>query len=137
MKPYLLVPIIMFGVASSALSQDKGHCPSPADIPKAARAKSTPTPVQTPPVSDPKYAGTVSLRLVISDKGYVCSVQLVRGFDKTAEAKAIQAARTWRFNPSHLKKTGQPVAVEMMVDIAFRRNENGEVILAQPSQRAK
>lgn len=137
MKPCFLVPIILFGVTLFAVAEDKGRCPSPADIPKAARAKSTPTPEQTPPTSDPKYAGTVSLRLVISDKGYVCSVQLVRGFDKTADAKAIQTARNWRFTPSHLKKTGEPVAVEMMVEIAFRRNENGELVLEAPSQPAK
>jgi TonB family protein len=130
MKRCFLLPIVLFGVALSAVAEDKGRCPSPADIPKAASAKSAPTPEQTPPASDPKYAGTVSLRLVISDKGYVCSVQLVRGFDKTADAKAIQTARNWRFTPSHLKKTVQPVSVEMLVEVAFRRNANGHLVLA-------
>jgi len=136
MKPCLLVPITLLCAALCAIAEDKGRCPPPADIPKAARAKSAPTPEQPPPTSDPKYAGTVSLFLVISDKGYVCSVQLIRGFEKTADAKAMQAARTWRFTPSHLKKNGQAVAVEMMVDVAFRRTENGELVPAA-SQPAK
>jgi hypothetical protein len=129
MERFFVLLLISLSISSYA-GKDKGHCPSPADLPKVARAKSAPTPEQTPPTSDPKYAGTVSLFLVISDKGYVCSVQLVRGFDKTADKKAIQIARNWRFTPSYLKKTGQPVAVEMLVEVAFRRNENGELVLA-------
>jgi hypothetical protein len=126
----LFVLLLISLSVSSYAGEDKGHCPSPGDLPKVARAKSAPAPEQAPPTSDPKYAGTVSLFLVISDKGYVCSVQLVRGFDKTADTKAIQIARNWRFTPSYLKKTGQPVAVEMLVEVAFRRNENGELVLA-------
>lgn len=137
MKPYLLVPIILPCVLLCAVAEDKGMCPSPADIPKAARAKSAPTPEQTPQASDPRYAGTVSLFLVISDKGYVCSVHLVRGFDKTADAKAIQAVRKWRFTPSYLKKTGKPVAVEMLVEVAVMRKENGELVPESPNKSVK
>jgi TonB family protein len=134
MKPCLLVSIILLCAALCAIAEDKGRCPPPGDIPKAARAKSASTPEQTPPTSDPKYAGTVSLYLVISDKGYVCSVQLIRGFDKTADTKAMQAVRMWRFDPS--RKNGHPVAVEMIVEVAFRRSENGELVQA-PSNPAK
>lgn len=123
-------------MALCAVAEDKGRCPSPADAAKAARAKPTPIPEQTPPTSDPKYAGVVSLRLVISDKGYVCSVQLVRGFDKTADAKAIQIARNRRFTPGHLKN-GTPVAVDMLVEVAFIRKENGELIPESPGKPVK
>jgi TonB family protein len=72
---------------------------------------------------------------VISDKGYVCSVQLIRGFNKAADAKAMHAVRTWRFDPS--RKNGHPVAVEIIVEVAFRRNANGELILEPPNKSAK
>jgi TonB family protein len=135
MKCFFALLLISLSMSLCAAGEDKGHCPSAADIPKTARAKSTPTPEQITPTAETKYAGTVSLQLVISDKGYVCSVQLVRGFDKTADAKAMQAARTWRFDPSG--KNGHPVAVEMIVEVAFRRNSNGELILEPPNKSAK
>jgi TonB family protein len=127
MKRCFVLPIILLCVALCAAGEDKGHCPSPADIPKAARAERIP-PKQTAPTAYATVAGIVYLQIVISDKGYVCSVQLVRGFDKTADAKAIQGARKWRFDPA--RKNGHPVIVEMIVEVAFRRNANGELVLA-------
>jgi TonB family protein len=67
-----------------------------------------------------------SLFLTISDKGYVCSAQLVQGFDKEADQRALEATRKWRFNPS--TKDGHPVMVEMRVEVGFWRNANGELI---------
>ncbi|MGB9119747.1 MAG: TonB family protein [Candidatus Angelobacter sp.] len=131
-----LLLIILLSMSVCATSEDKGHCPSPADIPKAGRAGRIP-PKQTAPTADATIAGIVYLQIVVSDTGYICNVQLIRGFDKTADAKAMQAARTWRFTPSHLKKSGQPVAVEMRVEVAFRRNANGELVLAAPGNPAK
>jgi len=132
MKRCLLLPIISLGIVLYAVSEDKGRCPSAADIPKAGRAERI-QPKQLASAADATVAGIVYLQIVVSDKGYVCSVQLIRGFDKTADAKAMQAARTLRFTPSHLKKSGQPVAVEMRVEVAFQRNANGELVLAAPS----
>lgn len=92
-------------------------------------------PNQPPPEGDAKFAGSVSLLVVISNKGYVCSVQLIRGFDKEADKRAMQGARQWRFDPA--KKDGRPVAVEMRVELSFWRNANGELISAPPAKPTK
>ena len=118
-----------------AASDGKGFCPTPSPISKADRAKPAPTPNQTPPEVDAKFAGTVSLQIIINNKGYVCSAQVIRGFDKEAEVKATQAVRQWRFDPS--KKDGHTVAVEMRVELGFWRKANGELILASSSKSLK
>jgi TonB family protein len=109
-----------------AASDDKGPCPSPPSISKELRAQPAPTPNGPPPEADAKFAGTVSLLLVINTKGYVCSVQLIRGFDKEADKRAIQGSRHWRFHPS--PKNGSPVTVEMRVEVGFWRKANGELV---------
>lgn len=128
---FSLVVLLLLNPALFASRDDKGHCPPPHSISKEARAIPAPTPNQPPPEADAKF-GSVSLLLVISDKGYVCSVQLIRGFDKEADTRAMQGARQWRFDPS--KKDGHPVAVEMRIEVGFWRKANGELILAAHSK---
>jgi hypothetical protein len=45
---------------------------------------------------------------VISDKSYVCSVQLIQGFDKDGDSKAMQAVRQWHLEAA--RKDGRPVS---------------------------
>jgi hypothetical protein len=72
------------------------------DIERAWGA-TAPTPNGPPPEADAKFA-SVSLLIVISNRGYVCSAQVIRGFDKETDARAMQEVRHWRFHPS-TKKT--------------------------------
>ena len=53
-------------------------------------------------------------------------MQLIRGFDKEADKRAMQGVRRWRFDPS--KKDGRPVAVEMRIEVGFWRKANGELL---------
>jgi hypothetical protein len=133
MNRFFLFAAVLLGIALYAAGEDKGRCPSAAGIPKA-RAGRIPPPKEIAATADATYAGTVFLQLVISDKGYVCSVQLIRGFDKAADAKAIQDARKWHFDPS--RKNGHAVIVEMMIEVAFMRKANGELVAA-PSKSAQ
>jgi TonB family protein len=134
-KGCLFLLLFLLSSTFCVARDDKGLCPPPPPISKAARAELPSTPNQPPPEADAKFAGTVSLLLVISDKGYVCSAQLIRGFDKEADTRAVQGVRQWRFDPS--KKDGHPVAVEMRVEIGFWRKTNGELISASPSKSAQ
>ena len=88
-------------------------------------------PTQPPPTPDAKYAGTVVLYVIVSTTGYVCNVQLIQGFDKTADERAMRAAREWHFDPATTKK-GTPVSVELVVSLGFWRNANGELVQSQP-----
>jgi TonB family protein len=129
---FSLLVILLLSSALFGAGDDKGRCPPPHSISKEARANLNPSPNQTPPEAGAKFAGTVFVLLTISDKGYVCSAQLVQGFDKEADQRALEATRKWRFNPS--TKDGHPVMVEMRVEVGFWRKGNGELISASPSK---
>jgi TonB family protein len=88
-----------------------------------------------PPSPDAKFAGTVSLQAVVSDKGYVCSVELIRGFDKTADKQAMGAVRRWHFEPAH--KDGHPVPVVVETQVSFWRNASGELVQGGLSRSPK
>ena len=68
---------------------------------------------------------------VISDKGYVCSVQLLQGLDKATDRKAIQAVRQWHLNAA--QKDGRPVPVVVDIRVDFWRNANGELVQSAPN----
>lgn len=125
-KRSLFLLLLLLSSTFCAARDDKGFCPAPSRISKEARADLNPTPNQIPPEAGAKFAGTVFLLLIISDKGYVCSAQVIQGFDKEADKRAVEGTRQWRFDPS--KKNGHPVAVEVRIEVSFWRNANGELI---------
>jgi TonB family protein len=107
-----------------ANAENKGFCPPTPPKPKLAATK-TSSP-QGSPSPDAQYAGTVTLMAVISDKGYVCDAQVVRGFDKEADKKAAaKAVREWHFQPA--QKDGRSVPVVVTVDVNYWRKD-GELI---------
>jgi hypothetical protein len=130
---FLVIVLVLSSVLFAA-GEDKGFCPPPSKISKELRAQPAPTPNGPPPEADAKFAG-VSLLIVISNKGYVCSAQVIRGFDKETGARAMQEVRHWRFHPS--TKNGNPVTVEMRVEVGFWRKANGELVSASSGKPAK
>jgi hypothetical protein len=110
--------------AIGALAENKGFCPaSRPPKPKEIPAKAPPTYGPDPTA---EFAGTVWLQIVINEKGYVCSVQVLRGFDKVADQRAVNSARQWHLNPARYK--GRAVVAVVMVDVNFWRRANGELI---------
>ena len=53
---------------------------------------------------------------VISDKGYVCDAQVIRGLDKETDKKAVKAVRQWHFEPAQKDKRAVPVVITLEVD---------------------
>ena len=47
-----------------------------------------------------KYAGTVTLLTVVSDKGYVYSTKVLRGMDKQLNKRAEETVRQWHLSPA-------------------------------------
>lgn len=114
----LLLLITIFAEAS-----DKGLCPSLPPI-----SSSVPRHTATPsPLPDKTYIGTVSLDILVSDTGYVCDARVVHGIDKKLNADAVRAAKRWKFEPG--RKNGRGVPVEMLTEIQFWRNKDGQVIM--------
>jgi TonB family protein len=63
------------------------------------------------------YGGTVTLMLVVSQKGVPTDIRVAEPLGHGLDAKAVEAVQSWRFAPS--KKDGEPVAVEIAVEIQF------------------
>jgi TonB family protein len=74
----------------------------------------------------------VLLMAVVSNTGYVCDAQIIRGLDKDTDKKAVQAVRSWRFQPG--QKDGHPVPTVITVQVTYRKD--GELVqpIITPSQ---
>ena len=85
----------------------------------------------SPPVAhrkvDPKYLptaveehveGTVRLFCTIGLDGNVSGIEIVQGADRRLEQSAIAALAKWEFYPA--TRNGQPIAVDLVVEIPFR-----------------
>jgi TonB family protein len=64
-----------------------------------------------------KYQGTVVLNIVIDKAGKISQIKLERALGMGLDENAIESVKRWRFTPA--TRNGQPVAVEMNVEIAF------------------
>jgi len=126
MRHGLFCLTLPLALALAAHADDRGLCPS---APPASDHATTPA---TPPASAPgkQYAGTVTLLAVISDKGYVCSVRVIRGMDKETDTRTQDRVAKWRFQPA--KKNGLGVAVVVTIDVNYWRLANGELVSDPP-----
>ncbi|HEY1525056.1 MAG TPA: energy transducer TonB [Candidatus Angelobacter sp.] len=64
-----------------------------------------------------KFQGEVTLQATISADGHARNLVVVRSLGMGLDEKALEAVRTWRFDPA--KKDGRPVAVQMNIIVNF------------------
>lgn len=85
---------------------------------------SAPRPIYSP---DPEYSeearkakfqGTVMLWMVVGPDGRPHDIRVAQSLGLGLDEKAIEAVRTWRFEPA--RKDGQPVSVQINVEVSFR-----------------
>jgi hypothetical protein len=124
LKPSL---VAVLAIGTVCCAQDKGFCPPSAPHNGAAPKKVAPPP---PPTPDKKYFGTVTLLTVISDKGYVCSTQVLRGINSEINKKTEETVRQWRLNPA--RKGGRTVPVTVYVDVNYWTTSTGEIVSDPP-----
>jgi TonB family protein len=84
----------------------------------APRAVYAPDPEYSEEARKAKWQGTVVLWVVIGPDGKPRDVRVQRSLGMGLDEKAIEAVRTWKFDPA--KKDGQPVAVQVNVEVNFR-----------------
>ncbi len=65
-----------------------------------------------------KYQGTVVLWLVVDANGRPEQIRVQRALGMGLDEKAIEAVKTWKFEPA--KKDGHPVPVMINVEVNFR-----------------
>jgi len=65
-----------------------------------------------------KYQGTCVLWLVVGPDGKPRDIKVARTLGLGLDEKAIEAVKTWKFEPA--MKDGKPVAVQINVEVSFR-----------------
>ena len=71
----------------------------------------------SPRARQAKFQGTMTLMLVVNREGVPTNIHLTTPLGCGLDAKAVQAVGGWRFKPA--EKDGQPVAVEIAVEVTF------------------
>jgi len=84
----------------------------------APRAIYKPDPEYSEEARKAKYQGTVILGMIVDANGRPRGLKVERGLGMGLDEKALEAVRTWKFEPA--EKDGKPVAVAISVEVAFR-----------------
>jgi TonB family protein len=84
----------------------------------APRAIYKPDPEYSEEARKAKYQGTVVLGLIVDAAGRPRGLKVERGLGMGLDEKALEAVRTWKFEPA--EKNGKPVAVAISVEVEFR-----------------
>jgi protein TonB len=68
-----------------------------------------------------KVQGSVWLKAIVNRDGTVGDVEVIRSLDSTfgLDQEAIKAAKQWLFRPSIRQATGEPVPVEITIELTF------------------
>jgi len=117
---------VIFAIALGAFAKDWGTCPmapppSASSNQKSACASSG---------SDKGKAAKVTLLVVISDTGYVCSARVLKGINKEIDKSTQKTVTKWRFKPAI--KDGHPVPVVVSIDVNYSVDANGQLVSEAP-----
>jgi len=83
----------------------------------APKATFTPEPKFTEIARYERFQGVVVVNLIVGSDGTVHDIRLLRPLGLGLDESAQSTIQTWRFQPG--TRNGQPVAVEMNVEVAF------------------
>ena len=83
----------------------------------APRAIYAPDPEYSEEARKAKYQGTCVLWLVVGPDGRPREIRVARTLGLGLDEKAIEAVKTWKFEPA--MKDGRPVAVQINVEVTF------------------
>jgi TonB family protein len=78
----------------------------------------TPDPEYSEEARKAKFQGTVVLWVEIEPDGRVGNIRVKSPVGLGLDEKAVEAVKTWRFEPA--KKNGQAVAVASLIEVNFR-----------------
>ena len=84
----------------------------------APKAIYAPDPEYSEEARKAKYQGTCVLWLIVGPDGRPKDIKIARSLGLGLDEKAIEAVKTWKFEPA--LKDGKPVAVQINVEVSFR-----------------
>jgi periplasmic protein TonB len=65
-----------------------------------------------------KFKGVTTMLIVVGEDGLVGDVRVTRSLGPYLDSKAVEAVKTWKFEPG--TKHGKPVPVQIAVEVNFR-----------------
>jgi periplasmic protein TonB len=83
----------------------------------APRAVYSPDPEYSEEARKAKFQGTCVLWLIVGPDGRARDIKVYRSLGLGLDEKAIEAVKTWRFEPG--MKDGKPVATQVNVEVTF------------------
>jgi periplasmic protein TonB len=83
----------------------------------APKAIYAPDPEYSEEARKAKWQGTCELALVVGPDGRTSNIKVVRTLGLGLDQKAVEAVKSWKFEPA--MKDGRPVAVAVTVDVEF------------------
>src|SRR5436190_1939732 len=84
----------------------------------APRTLYAPDPEYSEEARRSRFQGSVLLALIVGPDGNPRELSIMRSLGLGLDEKALDAVRTWRFEPA--RKDGVPVAVQISVEVNFR-----------------
>lgn len=106
------------GVLSQAATSAVPVTQGPSSGASAPHVQYQPDPEYSELARQARYHGTVVLRMIIDAAGKPTDIRIVKPLGLGLDEKGVQAVSKWKFAPA--KKEGEPVAVQINVEIAFR-----------------
>jgi len=129
----MVLTVAAFKKPKDDKNKGKGFCPPPPPKTQITQPnKDVAKPADCPGKT---FVGSIAFASVISDTGFVCSAQVVRGVDSTTDAEALNAFRKLHFDPA--KKDGHGVPVTAVIDIGFWRGKDGQLTSCATSSDAQ
>jgi len=85
---------------------------------RAPRPLYSPAPGYSEEASKAKFEGTCVLSVIVGTDGNPRDIKVARSLGKGLDEKAIDAVKTWKFEPG--TKDGVPVATQVEIEVTFR-----------------
>ena len=102
--------------AEAWYKQAANHTPLPGGI-RPPRVIYSPDPGYSEEASKAKFEGTCVLSLIVGTDGNARDIKVERSIGKGLDEKAIDAIKTWKFEPG--TKDGVPVATQIDIEVTF------------------
>ncbi len=139
-----LCAAVVLTAASCVSGQDQPAAnsqtaPSP-EVYKIGTGVTPPRPIRQ---TDPEFSeqarkqhfqGTCILGLIVGEDGMPRNIRIIKPLGHGLDEKAIEAVRSWKFDPA--RKDGKPVAVEIAVEVDFHLYRENDKKIAKLTRKA-
>ena len=92
---------------------------------KPPRAIETPGPTLTEEekkkADKSQHTGVAVLEMIVTTDGKPHNIKVVKSFGKDLDKRAVEAVKTWRFDPA--TKDGKPVMAKISVEVTFHLDQ--------------